>query len=194
MLIVCEGKKSEPKYFGALWQALRVRTVDVEIVGAGAAPITVVQQAIRRKDSSAQAASVIRLEYDEVWCVFDVEAPKKHPSVRRALAKAKAQGVHVALSNPCFEYWLLPHFDPKGCSFTGCKHVIRELRKHIPSYTKGGDYYSMIADKTITAIRNARHIHKQHQYQPDPVQRNPSTQVYELVEYLQRMAKKQYPT
>lgn len=48
--------------------------------------------------------------YDEVWCVMDVEAPVAHPDFDGALRTARAEGLSVALSNPCFELWLLLHF------------------------------------------------------------------------------------
>ncbi|MER0242846.1 RloB family protein [Streptomyces sp. HSW2009] len=44
-----------------------------------------------------------------VWCVVDVEAPAPHASLDEAIALARRSGVRMALSNPCFELWLLLH-------------------------------------------------------------------------------------
>lgn len=49
-------------------------------------------------------------EVDEIWCAFDVEWPENHPQLREAVALATSNGIRVAISNPCFELWLILHF------------------------------------------------------------------------------------
>jgi hypothetical protein len=44
--------------------------------------------------------------FDEIWCVFDVDA---HPDLKSAIAEARDAGIGVAISNPCFELWLVLH-------------------------------------------------------------------------------------
>ena len=56
ILIVCEGEETEPIYFKALKRRLRLIMVDVEIVGEGAAPITVVNSAIQLREGRKQIA------------------------------------------------------------------------------------------------------------------------------------------
>ena len=55
-------------------------------------------------------SNTVDSEVDEVWCVFDVESPKKHYSLMEAVRLAEAKGIHLAISNPCFELWLALHF------------------------------------------------------------------------------------
>jgi hypothetical protein len=50
-------------------------------------------------------------EIDECWCVFDVEWPQNHPHLREAVQLAKDNGIRLAVSNPCFELWLILHFE-----------------------------------------------------------------------------------
>jgi hypothetical protein len=46
-------------------------------------------------------------EYEGVWCVLDTELD---PELATSLVQeAKGGGVHVALSTPCFEVWLILH-------------------------------------------------------------------------------------
>ena len=106
ILIVCEGEKTEPLYFNAVKQELRLIMVDVEIVGEGAAPITVVDRAIELRAERKHIAktSLTKVAYEVVYCVIDVEAPKAE-SLSRALNKARDNKLEVILSNPCFEYW-----------------------------------------------------------------------------------------
>ena len=199
VLIVCEGKKTEPNYFNSFWKSLqippllKVPAISVEVVGQGATPITVVKEAVnRKKENRRQAEKNGDIEYEQVWCVFDVEILHKNKSLRPALDKAKANKISVALSNPCFEYWTLLHFERNGSSFDDCEAVISRLGKYIRNYKKSDDVHSQIKDKTETAIENAKAIEKQHPSEDSRVKRNPSTEVYKLVKYLHDMAKKPY--
>ena len=50
--------------------------------------------------------------------------------------------VRLVLSMPCFEYWLLLHFEYTTRAFLGtpgrsaCSRVISELKRHLPDYEK----------------------------------------------------------
>ena len=69
LLIVCEGRRTEPNYFHSIRQEKRLSIAHIEIVPGnicGTDPDNIVRYAIkeqkrRRKDEM----------FDEVWCVFD---------------------------------------------------------------------------------------------------------------------------
>ena len=46
--------------------------------------------------------------YDSTWLLVDVDA---HVRLPRCLKEAAAAGIRVIVSNPCFEIWLLWHFE-----------------------------------------------------------------------------------
>ena len=73
-------------------------------------PKSLVRAAIDHKERAPRSAADRYTAYDEVWCVMDVEAPVAHPSLPSAIRLAREHGISVALSNPCFELWLLLHF------------------------------------------------------------------------------------
>jgi hypothetical protein len=50
-------------------------------------------------------------EVDQCWCVFDVEWPQNHPDLPAAVELAASSGVRLAISNPCFELWLILHHE-----------------------------------------------------------------------------------
>ena len=105
------------------------------------------------------------------------------------MSRAAATGLSVALSNPCFEYWLLLHFEPTGRAFPDCAAAIHALKKHLPGYQKGAAVSDDVIARRADAARRARDIDQQQwQHEPDRLRRNPSTDVYLLVEYLQEMA------
>ena len=45
---------------------------------------------------------------DEVWAIFDRD---EHPEYKASVQKCETNGIGVARSNPCFEVWLILHFE-----------------------------------------------------------------------------------
>ena len=73
------------------------------------------------------------LRFDFVWCVFDSD---DHPGIPAAKQQARDNGINLAISNPCFEIWILLHFQDHR------SHVQRQTlrgmcRKSLPAYVKG---------------------------------------------------------
>lgn len=110
-LIFCEGIRTEPEYLNALKRQPWLRdtaSVDIRIVPSrsGSLPRTLVSMAIGARAKATEESG----EIDEFWCVFDVEWPRNHPGLGEAIAEAERNGIQVAVSNPCFELWLILHF------------------------------------------------------------------------------------
>ena len=192
ILIVCEGKKTEPIYFDALKKKLRLAMVDIEIVGAGAVPITVVDRAVDLKKEKRRISkrSPTEVEYDIIYCVIDVEAPKPHESLARAVSKAKDNKLEVILSNPCFEYWYILHFRKTGAPFNTSREVKSVLRReHHHSYSESDTtIFNVVYPKTRYAIKNSKEVLNEHHNNAEDLRNcNPSTHVHKIVEYLQDM-------
>ena len=105
IVVFCEGEASEPDYVNALKRLPGVRgntSINVEIDPGRGVPLTLVKRAVDRCDDD---------EIDECWCVFDVEWPRNHPNLNQAIRLATQHGIHLAISNPCFELWLILHFE-----------------------------------------------------------------------------------
>lgn len=110
ILVLCEGKNTEPQYVRGFRRWCQNSLVDVVIAGAHGVPLTLVREAKRLMEDARERAKRERdefLSYDSVWCVFDVD---EHPNVPEAVDMACANGIELAISNPCFELWLLLHF------------------------------------------------------------------------------------
>lgn len=115
LLVFCEGERTEPEYLNALKREPSVRDVAavdlrVETGHGGAVPETLVSLAADARRRSAEEDG----EIDEFWCVYDVEWPRNHPGLKEALSKAQRNGIRLAVSNPCFELWLILHFKGYG--------------------------------------------------------------------------------
>ncbi len=189
VLIVCEGEKTEPQYFRALRRELRLSTVEVVIEGkeCGSAPISVVDYAIQLKNERDRDAcqSTALVKYDEVWCIIDVEAPQPHTSLAAAIDKAKARKLKVALSNPCFEYWYILHFERTSAQMNGNKKAMKRLKQNYPKYKKNDPaFFEVVYPRTEAAIKNSKGVLKEKHYDDDLRECNPSTHVHLIVERL----------
>lgn len=193
ILIVCEGQKTEPNYFKGLRRKLRLRTAEVRICGreCGSAPISVVQFAKgeRKKRRKEARRSSVLVEYDEVWCVMDVEKEGTNSTLVEAIQLAKKEGLNVALSNPCFEFWILLHFEYTSRPYQDCREVVRHLKsclkkKKIAYRGKADDIFDELSPYIEDAIARAKRLEAEKNTQGCNGIPNPSTTVYRLVEIL----------
>lgn len=183
ILVVCEGARTEPDYVNGLERHFRNTAVEIECVPAAGVPLSVVQHADRRKDKvekEARKQGDPFLKFDEVWCVFDVD---EHPHLNEAKQLAQARQIELAISNPCFELWLLLHFrEPPGARH---RHDLQEMmREYIPSYDKKPDFGSIV-DGIDAACRRAERLDRDADDENE-AGRNPTTAVYRLVASLRR--------
>ncbi|MBI4579594.1 MAG: RloB domain-containing protein [Planctomycetes bacterium] len=188
ILIVGEGKETEPNYFRGLRDDPRVRDRIRLIVkeGRGGSPEDVTRQAIKEKADAEDRQEA----FEEVWCVWDLEGSNQFQSARTAIGLATANGVTPCASNPCFEVWFLSHFQRASRPFNDGDAVIRELNRYWQDhcgqrYRKSdADVYSRLSGLTSTAISNAREVlESDHQGRPC-IEANSSTEVYRLVRRL----------
>jgi RloB-like protein len=95
ILIVCEGKNTEPDYF----RHFKLSTATIKAIGLGYNTVSLVDRAAQLNEAS---------DYDQVWCVFDKD---DFSNFNDAIQKAAQLGFKTAWSNQAFEYWLLLHFE-----------------------------------------------------------------------------------
>jgi hypothetical protein len=125
--IYCEGEKTEPIYLNGYLRSLPSQTrktvVSVEATKKNT-PVQLVEVAIAAK------ASPKSLPEDEFWVVYDRESTSKYPETlhAKAMDKAVGNGINTALSNVCFEYWLLLHFVETSAPYSS----FEDLRKNSP--------------------------------------------------------------
>ncbi len=177
-LIICEGE-SERVYFDALRNALRLSNTEVSFpCPQGSAPINVVDCALQKAREPGR--------YDHIYCVFDRDAHSTFADARVKLQlHAKRAPLHEAISIPCFEVWLLLHFEFTDAPFADCEDVIRRLVQHLPGYTKNDPRQAPpLLDRLEQAIQNAQRLESQRATIGD----SPCTSVHHLVRHLRDIA------
>ena len=76
------------------------------------------------------------------------------------------KNVQVIVNNPCFEFWLLLHFESTDKYFTNCDYVTKQLKKYLPDYEKTKEYftkqdndiYLKLKPRLNEAIKNAKKL------------------------------------
>ena len=186
VLIVCEGRKTEPNYLGGLRIAHRLSSANIAVTHApGTDPMTIVSHTEQLMGQE---------QYDRVFSVFDRDT---HPNFGAAVqyvansVRGRARTWQAVTSTPCFEVWLLLHYHYSTAPIVRSGQnspsdmTVRALRLHLPDYAKGSTgIYEQVAGMTDAAVANARRLVTHNNASGS---NNPATDVHTLVEYLRNL-------
>lgn len=121
-LIACEGEKTEPNYIDDLVQSEK----DAKRIAIGSKVLIVNHQHTDPCGVLTDLCSDPNYEdAEQRWIVIDRDAVENIKSENgghtqknfdEALRNASEKGVSVAYSNPCFELWLILHFEYRDSS------------------------------------------------------------------------------
>lgn len=179
IMVFCEGVNSEPDYINGLKRLPNIsanNALDLRIHPGKGVPLTLVERAVGFRDEP---------EIDELWCVFDVEWPKHHPNLKPAIQLARSNDINLAISNPCFELWLILHHRDHGSFInTGDAERLSRVLDGRPGKSIDGDMYMPLRKE---ACRRARNLEKRHARDdtkfPDD---NPSSGMFKFLASLER--------
>lgn len=182
-LIYVEGENTERIYLQGLRRELRRHPITVKLGPKHGEPKGLVRAA--RKHAQRVAGDPAEV-FDEVWCVMDVEAPQQAPGLEEALAEARKWGIRCALSNPCFELWLILHFQDQAGHLTSAQAQTR-LAGLLPGYsaTNGKSFsYEAVREHRGRAVLSARTLSDRHRCPGEACRENPCTSVTGLLDAL----------
>lgn len=184
-LVFCEGEKTETDYLKALRREPAIREVaSVDILidedTLGSDPVTLVRAAAKARERAGGKNG----EIDEVWCIFDAEWPN-HPKLKEAVALARDLGIQIAVSNPCFELWLLLHFQDQTAWLDNIA-AKRLLRKYDDRQDKGlnGAIYMPLRSEAADRACSLGDRHKGNG--TGFPKNNPSSGMYRFLEAVER--------
>jgi len=134
ILIVCEGKNTEPSYF----HQFRLSSATIKPVGEGYNTVSLVNRATQLSKEK---------EYDQVWCVFDKDDFDAN-DFNNAIDMADAQNFGVAYSNQAFEYWFILHFEDHQGAGMHRDEYDKKINSHLSFF---GASYSGKGDKKVSS-------------------------------------------
>ena len=153
----------------------------------GPAPISVVE--------CAEEKSGERGGYDKIYCAFDRDGHESFARAREKISalasrKKKPLPIEEAVSIPCFEIWVLLHFERRDAPFERCADVIDRVRIHLPDYEKADEIIAkQLVDSVEAAIDNADWLEARaanNDY-------NPYTSVHRVIRHFESVAAQETP-
>lgn len=182
-VIVCEGRETEPIYFGRFRQRGRNLRIETPMTGK-TDPVGLVKFARQQINRYG-----LDLAFgDQIWCVFD--ADQNGETVISKARELAGMDIRIAFSNPSFELWYLLHFAYIESTIDNSA-LIGRLERHLRDYAKAKDYFDTLSPKRDKAILNARRLNRHHDQDSRALisrASNPSTQVFRLVEEILKIA------
>jgi RloB-like protein len=133
IIIATEDTYAPKQYFEA-FELSRVDVHILETLDGKSAAKHVVERLKIFKESHARDL----IKEDLFWVVLDTDHYAKNEHVlefANAIKEAKEAGFKVAISKPCFEFWLLLH-KQDASTFSSCADVDAELKKTLSGYSK----------------------------------------------------------
>lgn len=180
-VIATEGEHTEPLYFRMFQRDERGRhnpRLKIEVLPSTegqSAPRFLIERLQRFHDEHGLG------EGDELWLVMDVD--RQGDALREVTREVAHMGGECAVSNPCFELWLLCHLDEHPHELS-CKALGARIRAQAPGvYQKNRLDEAFFRRRVQTAIDCAQR-HDEAPEAPWPSARG--THVYKLVERLER--------
>jgi len=185
--LIVEGAKTEPSYFYALEANNLVPRHRVKLHvfspdGNASAPTYPIGKA------AAVARERLTGVDDELWLVFDVDrhsGSNRLTQIIQSSQEASGRGWNVAISNPCFEVWLLLHTSNDLASVTEYGDSAEAaLRSELGSYDKRLTPTPCLnAEALSQAMDRARPGDAE---TANPIPRLPGTRLYKLFESIFR--------
>lgn len=172
ILIVTEGTETEIQYLEGLKQylgALGATVRGTKMKGIGKDPKRVL----------AAALDIIERDlggFEEAWLVVDVD---DHSVLTEALRMAAKAGIPMVVSNPCFEIWLLWHYQDCAAhqSHDQLKAKLAKHGHHGKNLSMNFPYQAHTEAAARAAVHPVRHTTRG---------KNPSSAMPELVAVLAR--------
>lgn len=181
-LIVCEDSKSCLDYLSQAARHFR-SFADVEVSFCGKTdPIGIVNEAASK-----------RSKFDRVYCAIDRDS---HHGFEEALRIATAKDVEIIASYPCYEFWLLLHFDFARSPYasaggrSAAEKLVADLQRlpGMAKYAKGEtrDLFATLLTRLPTARTHASRALDE---AIEVNEMNPSTRIHVLLDHLEHLGK-----
>lgn len=183
--LVCEGKATEPNYFNQLLRAKGLKIADAAFKPKDHSPMGIVKEAKRLY----KEAVAMKIPKDKIFiaAIFDRNG---HANLASAIENLRNTPIKLGFSSPCFEYWILLHYERTSRSFHNCSEVNSYIKQHYDAnYDKKNDHFKQLKGRIPTAIKNAESLWNSHwRHEERPIwEMNPYTNIYEILEQINEL-------
>ena len=147
-VIATEGAETEPEYF-RMFQS-KTATILLKIIDSrhDSSP----RQVLKRVEQYMAKESLKRS--DAVWLVLDRDTWEEE-ELNEVWNGCQGNHLHLALSNPCFEYWILLHFE-NGSGVSSKNTCLERLIHYLPNFAKKHVEIEKLRPNIQTAITHAK--------------------------------------
>lgn len=174
-VIATEGEKTERQYL-SLFENPRVH---VEVLPTDLEGLSAPKHVLERLAKFEQQYDLGN--EDELWLMVDVDK-QRGQFLDKVTQIALESGYRLAISNPCFELWLLLHFRDADPADTTCDAVKKRLQQHLGGYNKGNLNLSLYTPEKIRdAVQRAKSLDRELSARWPSF---PGTHVFKVVEKL----------
>lgn len=157
-LVACDDRYAPKQYFD-FFKLSRVTILVAAAEDNLSAPRHALERLRRKRDSMNPPLR----EDDECWLVLDTDhhlSGSHRANLIALILEAEADNIHVALSCPCFEFWLLLHHvdEVQAQAALNCEEIQGLIRSQVGEYNKTNlkrEHYhaGSAADATLRAER-----------------------------------------
>jgi hypothetical protein len=157
-LILCEGETEENYFNGLIYQPKykrKFQSISLRVFKPkNHSPYGMVKEAKRM----IGIAKSEKNPYDFVWVMFDKDGHAKIPEAFE-LARTSPTEINIAFTIPCFEYFVLLHFDKTTKPFTKCDDVIHQIKKNwLPNYEKATNIFDILLPKKNDGLAHSEWV------------------------------------
>jgi hypothetical protein len=135
VLIICEGRETEPNYIRGLCEVHRINQAAVTVCDG---------------THETDAASLVKKarerfqldpDFDHVYVVCDDDGQSFERALELTQPPLKNRdgrriAIELVRNKPCFEFWLLLHFEYTARPYQDTAGVLADLRRHLTAYDK----------------------------------------------------------
>jgi len=158
-IILCEGETEENYFKGLVTQDKYRRqfaSISVDIFKPkDHSPLGLINKAKEKiKDAKRE-----KNPYDFIWVVFDKDGHANIPGAFE-IARANNPEIQIAFTIPCFEYYVLLHFEKTSKPFKKCDDVISQIKKesYLVDYEKASNIFKLLEGNMKNGLTNSKWI------------------------------------
>lgn len=136
----------------------------------------------KRDLSADRHVRAVNRSFDEVWCIFDRD---DHHRFGEAIQAAATADIPTAVSNPCFELWLILHVtDQTAHISTSMAQALAEQLNLVDGKNLATANLDTLRSSCLEAKHRALELDKMHERNGSPPRSNPSSGVWRIVDRL----------